>query len=120
MNPTTSKNHLYIAVLLYESSSQDPAYTQTFEECFLLLRADSDEQARARAEQHSRANEASFENVAGQTVHWKLKHVVDISRILSEALDDGSELYARHFKNYEAYRAFEPLLGGTIDDEAGG
>jgi hypothetical protein len=119
MHPSTSIVPLYIAVLLYESSSPDPSYTPTFEECFVLLRADSDEQARARAEQHSRASETSFKNVAGQTVQWKLKHVVDVSCILSDTLDDGSELYARHFKNYEAYRAFEPLLGGTIDDEGG-
>ena len=107
---------MYIAVLLYASSSPDPGYTQTFEECFMLLRAADDERARAHAEQHGRAREASFANSAGQTVHWKLKHVVDVARVLSDTFEDGSELYARHFKNYGAYHAFEPLLGGDIDE----
>ncbi len=33
---------------------------------------------------------------------------------------DGAELYARHFKSYEAYRAFEPLLGGDSGENGGG
>jgi hypothetical protein len=115
MHSSAAQAPFYIAVLLYEASSPDPAYTPTFEECFVLLRADSDEQARARAEQHSRASETSYKNVDGQMLHWKLKHVVDVSRLLSDTVDDGAELYVRHFKNYEAYHAFEPLLGGTID-----
>lgn len=106
---------LYIAVLLYESSSDDPGYTPAFEECFVLLRAKDDEQARARAEQRGRADAASFTNAAGQAVRWSLKHVVDVNQVLSDVLDDGSELYARHFKNYDPYRAFEPLLSGSVD-----
>ncbi|WP_437828211.1 DUF4288 domain-containing protein [Sorangium sp. So ce1153] len=109
-NPT-----LYVAILLYESSSLDPSYTPLFEECFVLLRADNDEQARARAEQHSRVHETCFNNAAGQEIHWKLKHVVDVSRVLSDTLDDGAELYSRHFKDYGAYHAFEPLLSGGLD-----
>jgi hypothetical protein len=102
----------YVAVLLHESSSPDPDYSPTFEECFVLLRAKNEDDARARAEQHGRASKTSFQNAEGQTIHWNLKHVVDVSPLLSDSLDDGAELYARHFKNYEAYRSFEPLLGG--------
>ncbi|KYF49599.1 hypothetical protein BE08_15055 [Sorangium cellulosum] len=40
---------------------------------------------------------------------------MDVSRILSDTMDDGAELYARHFTNHDAYHAFEPLLGGTLD-----
>jgi hypothetical protein len=112
---STSEGPLYVAVLLYESSSEDPTYTPTFEESFVLLRADDEAQARARAEQHGHANATSFTNSVGQMVRWHLKHVVDVSQALSEPLDDGSEVYARHFKNYEAYFAFEPLLGGNLD-----
>lgn len=61
------------------------------------------------------ARETCFQNAEGQTIHWKLKRVVDVSRVLSDVLDDGAELYSRHFKNYEAYHAFEPLLGGSVD-----
>jgi hypothetical protein len=53
-----------------------------FEECFMLLRADNDEQALARAEQRSKAKETCYDNTAGQEVHWKLKRIVDVSRVL--------------------------------------
>ncbi|HYO58229.1 hypothetical protein [Archangium sp.] len=49
------------------------------------------------------------------TIHWSLKHLVDVSPVLDDDLKDSSELYARHFKNYDAYHAFEPLLGGAVD-----
>lgn len=117
MPSSASQATFYVAVLLYETSSPDPAYTSTFEECFLLLRADSDEQARASAQQRSRASETSYKNADGQTIHCKLKHVVDVSRVLSDTLDDGAELYARHFKDYRAYYAFEPMLGGTTAEQ---
>lgn len=112
MPASVSQASFYIAVLLYELSSADPDYTPTYEECFLLLRADSDEQARTRAEQHGRASETSYKNVDGQTIQYKLKHVVDVSRVLSDTLDDGAEIYVRHFKDYKAYRAFEPIPFG--------
>jgi Domain of unknown function (DUF4288) len=115
----SSELPMYVAVLLYASSSPDPGYTPMYEECFLLLRATGDEEARILAEQRGRAREASFQNATGQTVHWKLKHVVDVGRALSDVLDDGAEVYARHFKDYEAYHAFEPMLGGHIDDDGG-
>ncbi len=115
MESLTSQAPFYIAVLLYESSSPDPSYTPTFEECFVLVRAPSDDEARARAQQHSTSRQTSFQNAAGQLIHWKLKHIVDVSKILADALDDGSDIYARHFKDYDSYHRFEPLLGGTLD-----
>ncbi|XXT16180.1 DUF4288 domain-containing protein [Sorangium sp. So ce429] len=112
---SSTTNDLYIAIIVYEASSPDPSFKTMFEECFVLIRADSDEQAIARAEQRSKDQETCYDNAAGQEIHWKLKRVVDVSRILSDNLDDGAELYARHFTDYDAYHAFEPLLGGTID-----
>lgn len=112
---SSTTNGLYIAIILYETWSPDPSFEPMFEECFVLLRADSDEQALARAEQRSKAQETCYTNTTGQEVHWKPKRVVDVSRILSDTMVDGAELYARHFTNYDAYHAFEPLLGGTLD-----
>ena len=33
-------------------------------------------------------------------------------RTLYDELKDGSTLYSRHFRDYDAYRRFEPLLSG--------
>ncbi len=42
-----------------------------------------------------------------------LKHVIDVSPVLTDAFEDGSELYARHFRNFQAYSLSEPVL---LDD----
>ncbi|MGK4008361.1 DUF4288 domain-containing protein [Sorangium sp. So ce1036] len=112
---SSQNDDLYVAILLYESSSQDPFIKPMFQECFVLIRAGSDEEARVRAEQHGKDQETFYHNVAGQEIRWTLRHVVDVNRALSDTMEDGAELYARHFTNYDAYHAFEPLLGGTID-----
>lgn len=46
----------------------------------------------------------------GETVTWTLKHIIDVNRALDDDFRDQSELYARHFRNYTAYAAFEPRL----------
>ncbi|WP_437518526.1 DUF4288 domain-containing protein [Sorangium sp. So ce1099] len=59
---------LYVAIVLYESWSFDPSYTPLFDECIVLLRADNDEQARARAGQHSREYDTCFNNATGREI----------------------------------------------------
>lgn len=105
----------YIAVLLYESTSESGDKAPMYEESFVLLQAANEEEARARAVEHGRRQQTQYENAERQTVRQSFKHVVDVSPVLSDELKDGAELYARHFKNYDAYHAFEPLLGGSVD-----
>ncbi|WP_158501711.1 DUF4288 domain-containing protein [Vitiosangium sp. GDMCC 1.1324] len=107
--------HFYIAVLLYESTSESGDKEPMYQESFVLLQATNEEEARARALEHARRQDIRYESAEGKTIRWSLKHMVDVSPALDDNLKDGSELYARHFKNYDAYRAFEPLLGGTVD-----
>lgn len=82
-----------------------------YEESFVLIRAESVEQAREKAEAHASHAEASYENEYGERIRWRRKHVIDVAPVLYEDLEDGTEIYSRHFHDYEAYRAFEPLLG---------
>lgn len=105
----------YIAVLLYESTAESGDKEPMYEESFVLLQAANEEEARARALEHGRKQETRYVSMEGKTINWALKHVVDVSPVLEDELKDGSELYARHFKDYDAYHAFEPLLGGSVD-----
>jgi Domain of unknown function (DUF4288) len=50
----------------------------------------------------------------GETITWPLKHVVDVSEVI-DRLDDGAEVYTRHFRDYEAYCVFETMLSGGFD-----
>lgn len=113
--PEERSKQLYIAVLLYESTSQSGAKKPLYQESFVLLQASGEEEARARAVEHARQQEVHYKNAEGETIQCSLKHVIDVSSVLDDELKDGAELYARHFRDYEAYHAFEPLLGGSVD-----
>ncbi|WP_428261774.1 DUF4288 domain-containing protein [Haliangium sp.] len=113
--PTDEDKDLYIAVLLFESVAPSGSKESLFQETFVLLRAADEGEARAQALAHGRRSCTSYENAAGETIQWTLKHLVDVTPVLDDELTHGSELYARHFKNYQAYRDFEPLLDGRVD-----
>ena len=101
----------YIAVILYKSSTnteEPPLY----QECFTLLEASSMKSAWERAENHTRKEECSYTAEGGRTVSWTLERIVDVSSVLSDELEDETDLYARHFRDWEAYLSFEPLLSG--------
>lgn len=104
--------NVYIAVLVYESSSSSPDYKALFEESFMLVKANSLEEAKQKTQEYTNAHTSTFNNEAGDSITWKLKHIVDVNQVLYDVDLDGAEIYARHFRNYQAYKEFEPLLSG--------
>ncbi|MEO7021315.1 MAG: DUF4288 domain-containing protein [Ktedonobacteraceae bacterium] len=104
----------YIAIILYEASSDAPDYTPLYQESFVLLQAHSAEEARQKAFLHAQHEQISYPNEYNEQISWSFKQIIDVSPVLSETFNDGSELYARHFRDYQAYRLFEPLLSGNI------
>lgn len=105
-----TKQSFYIAVILYESSSDAPDYKPLYQECFTLIKAKSLKKAREKALSHAKKEEGSYQNEYGQTITWFVKQIVDINNVLDDTFEDVSDLYVRHFCNYEAYSLFEPLL----------
>jgi hypothetical protein len=105
-------NNIYVAVLVYESSSSSPSYKTLFEETFMLVKAGSVEEARQKTQQYADTHVSMFKNEAGDSITWQLKHIVDVNQVLYDVDLDGVEIYARHFRNYKAYKEFEPLLSG--------
>lgn len=114
MERTQGKFSHYIALLLYEASSPAPDYKPLYEETFVLIQATSIEEAREKANRYALREQTSYFNGQGEEINRLLKHVVDVNAVLYETFEDETELYARYFRNYEAYRLFEPLLGGDI------
>ena len=109
---SSERQSCYIAIALYESTSSHPEQRRLYEECFVLIKATSLEEAKDKAWELGRRQEHSYKNEAGSTIAWSLKHIVDVASVLDEGFEDGTELYARHFRNYEAYCSFEPLISG--------
>ena len=104
----------YIAIILYEAASDAPGYQSLYEESFVLIQASSEEEAREKATIHAQGQLSSYQNEFGETITWLFKQIIDVSPVLSETFEDGADLYARYFRNMQAYSAFEPLLSGDI------
>ncbi|RCW40036.1 uncharacterized protein DUF4288 [Halopolyspora algeriensis] len=102
----------YVAVVLIESSSDAPDYEPLYEESFVLLTAESEDEAREKAREYGKQHEVSYSDENHRLVSWKLKHVLEVKQVEDATFDDGSELYSRIFRNYSGYHSFEPHLGG--------
>lgn len=113
---TSQKESFYIAVVLFESSSNVADCKPLYEECFVLIKASSLEEAKEKTLAYSHGQEVSYQNENQETITWSLKQIVDINSVLYDEfnnnLNNGTELYARYFRNYQAYCLFEPLLSG--------
>jgi hypothetical protein len=100
----------YIAIVLSEASSDAEGYKPLYEETFVLIKALSLDEARAKVLDYASQQQVTYQNENGEIIRWSLKSVIDVSPVLYDGFEDETELYARHFRNYEAYRSFEPLL----------
>ena len=100
----------YVAVVIYESASDSPEYTPLYEECIILIKSNSKDEAISKIENLGKKRSTKYTSINGQEISWSLRHIVDVSPMLEDSLDEITELYARHFKNIEAYRKFETLL----------
>ncbi|GAA2812271.1 DUF4288 domain-containing protein [Saccharopolyspora taberi] len=110
--PGAGDPDFYLAVLVTEATTDDGAGGPLYEESFVLLKAESEEEAREKAAEYGKQQETSYRNENDELVSWKLKHVVDVRQVEDATFDDGSELYSRFFRGYQGYRSFEPRLGG--------
>jgi hypothetical protein len=95
----------YVAVIVSESSSEAPNYAPLYEEAFLLVRARSLEQAAEKARAHI-GQEAPYTSMTGQKVSWS-RRLVEVGETLYDNFEDGREIYARFFRNYNAYELLE-------------
>lgn len=58
-----TEQSFYIAVILYESSLDGPDYKPLYEECFVLIKAISFEEAKEKALSHPKKEEGSYQNL---------------------------------------------------------
>ena len=95
-----------MAVLLYRSSSPSPGYRVLYEESIALFEADDELEAHRKAWAYGALQAQTFTSADGHVVHWELLQVQDVCEALEPTDGDGVEIYARHFRDLEAYRRF--------------
>ncbi|GAB3682038.1 DUF4288 domain-containing protein [Saccharopolyspora tripterygii] len=103
---------MFVAALLFESTSPAPGYRPLYREDLVVLHANSIDDAETAAERHGRDQETSHENAFGDTITSRLLEVVDVAPALNDDLSTTNDLYSRHFRDIAAYRRFEPRLDG--------
>lgn len=96
------RRSFYIAVILSELSSTAEDYEPLCEESFVLISAASQAEALDKAKEHARARKDEYENVLGDPVSWS-PTLVELGDSLVDSFEDGSEFYARFFRNRRAY-----------------
>jgi len=112
----SKEQSFYIAVILYESSSNNPGYKPLCQECFVLIKASSLKKLKKKLS-HIRVKRSALSKWGQRDYYLVFEADCRRDSVLYDDFDDsndGVELYARHFRNYEAYRSFEPLLERTL------
>ncbi|MEJ2889918.1 DUF4288 domain-containing protein [Actinomycetospora aeridis] len=102
----------WVAILVFRSTSDAPDYETHYREDLADVRAGDEAGARQAALAHARAQEGAVVNQFGETIELSLVRVVDVAPALGP-LESGGDLYARHFRDLDAYRRFEPLMAST-------
>ncbi|WP_406186919.1 DUF4288 domain-containing protein [Streptomyces sp. NBC_01006] len=104
----------YVAVLVCvaESAAASGGQAPLYRESFVLLTARTEDEARSKARAHGEGLETSYRNEKGELITWTFRQLVDVAEVPDDRLGDGADLYTRHFRDFAAYTAFEPLLSG--------
>lgn len=84
----------YLARLLMKSSINYDSGSLFMEE-FVLTRADSYDEAYAKASNKGVTMEHSYLNERGETIYWSFQCVLEIKEVIDDEILDGTEIYAR-------------------------
>lgn len=104
----------YIAILLLGTTSEESGHQPLYEESFVLVKAESEPEAKNKATDLAKQQQDSYRDENHTLVSWQLIEVLDVKRLEDTTFDDGTELYSRLFRDYQAYRSFEPRLDGEL------
>lgn len=100
---------MYSVSLFFSTSPvEPPAAWHSWEEQILLIEADSDEEAKNRAEEVGRRRELQYENAEGTMVSTKFVCVERVFQISGE-LTTGCEVFSRFLRDCEAQSLLQPF-----------
>ncbi len=96
--------NLYIAEIMSRSSRG--VSPPLFQEDFVLIKGGSPEDAIEKAKAQAKAMAVEYDNAYGETVSV-VPALVSVCAVVDQALDDGSTVHTRWFRNVEAYKQLE-------------
>ena len=88
-----SQEGWFSARLLFESVDLETDEGLSLEERIIVVRAESEDAATAKARKMGHDSEEEYVAAAGNRVRWRFRTVADIQAILDDELSDGTEVY---------------------------
>ena len=90
-----------VSVMIKGTCPTRDADDMLWEECIILIDAESADHAREKAESVSSAKETEYVSATGDRISWRFERVAFVYEI-GEELGDATELFARFLRNSEA------------------
>jgi len=85
-----------------KTGADDPLW----EESIVLLQAESEADARQKAERAGMEEQMSFKAISGEVVDWDFVGVTKVHEILDQSLKEGTELFSRFLRDSEVKIVF--------------
>jgi hypothetical protein len=82
-----------------------------WEESIVLISAGDVAAAQQAAEAIGRNSEQEYESATGDRVVWRFYAVDRVVEVLSDTLEDGTEIFSRFLKEDEALSLLQPFEG---------
>ena len=98
----------YAASLFFKGEHTPLTPTPKWEESIRLIEANSEDDARVKAQEIGRAEEHSYRTQDG-TVHWKFERIERLYAIDEPHLGNGTEVFSRFLRESEALSLLTPF-----------
>lgn len=87
-----------VSTLMRGMRQNNPEAALLFEEGLMLIKATSEEEAKAKAEKRCiKLYKTKHKIVNGETVKWEFVKIIEVSDLCEKKLYDGIEVYTRLF-----------------------
>ncbi|MGI9101361.1 MAG: DUF4288 domain-containing protein [Terriglobales bacterium] len=101
-----------VRVLLKCTGKGQPAKIPLFEDRIILLRAAGHGDARKKGRKLAQGTEAPYKNPFGDTVRWRVTHVIDSVELFEDEFDqhgpkDGMQIYWRYIRSADPVKRLE-------------
>jgi len=83
-----------VRMLLESIHPEEPAAKRVFEDRIIVVRAQTELEARRKGEKMGKRAKQEYRNVAGKKVLWVFREIMDVAPLpWQETIEDGSEVY---------------------------
>jgi hypothetical protein len=99
----------FTAALFFKGNDSAGEDSVLWEERFVLLEADTEQEAMLKVQQYGELGAVSYQTATGGEFCWKFSHVGRIFSVQSDNLINGVEIFSRFLRPSEVASLSEPF-----------